>query len=111
MSYEVQIVPGAAEDVQEILAWIRQRSPEGAAAWRRAWSAALERLEQFPETCNPAPESHHHAVDLKQLIFKTRHGKPYRIVLTIRQQVVVVLHVRGPGQNLLKADEVRVPQP
>lgn len=109
MTFQVEIVPDAAQDVQDIVAWIRRRSPEGARAWGRAWLSAIEQLEKYPQNCNAAPEARLHRPDVKQLIFKTRRGKPYRILLTIRESTVFVLHVRGPGQNVLNPSEIRSP--
>ena len=54
-----------------------------------------------------APESAYIDRDIRQLIFKTRKGLPYRLLYTIDDEVVLALHIRGPGQPLLKADELR----
>ena len=37
---------------------------------------------------------------------KTRRGRPYRLLFTLDDCEVRVLHVRGPGQDLVSADEL-----
>lgn len=109
MTFEVVLLPGAQGDIDEILTWIHRRSPEGALAWWRAWLTTVAELEQFADHFSLAPESAWHSQVILNRIFKTRRGKPYRVLFTIRSSIVYVLHVRGPGQDILKADELRKP--
>jgi hypothetical protein len=42
-------------------------------------------------------------------MFKTRHGRTYRLLYVVRGDLIYLLHVRGPGQDLMGDDEVRLP--
>ena len=44
--------------------------------------------------------------EIRHPIFETRRSKPYRILFTIRDVVVLVKHVRGPGQDLVPPGEL-----
>lgn len=56
-----------------------------------------------------AVESEGRQRDVRQVIFKTRHGREYRALFAIMDETVVILHLRGPGQDLLDPDEIREP--
>jgi plasmid stabilization system protein ParE len=106
MKYHVVVLRQARLDAQLIFDWISERSPDGAVRWFQAYESALNGLEHNPQRHGLAPEDEDHPLEIRQLIFKTRHGRPYRALFTIAQDTVNVLHVRGPGQRLLDAGEV-----
>jgi hypothetical protein len=54
-----------------------------------------------------AVESEHVDAEIREVLFKTRRGLVYRLLFTIRQSHVFVLHVRGPGQDWIGSDELR----
>jgi len=109
MTFRVFIVPEAIQDLDRILGWLRQHSLAGAASWYHRWQAVIKQLEDEADRSSLAPESEGRAYELRQLIFKTRRGKPYRVIFTIRDDEDYLLHLRGPGQNLLTTDEIRHP--
>ncbi len=109
MNYTVLLLPQAERDVVEILAWLHERSPRGAAAWSGRWMEIIGLLEESAGSCMLAPEDESHEAAIQQIIFKTRRGRPYRALLTIRNLNVYVLHVRGPGQDLVDPSELRLP--
>ena len=55
------------------------------------------------------PEDEDHEEEIRHILFKTRRGKTYRAIFIIRTDTVFVLHVRGPGQDLIAPDELRFP--
>ncbi len=109
MKYTVLLLPHAERDVDTILAWLHERSPQGAAAWYRRWLEIMSVLEDSAGGCGLAPEDKDHEATIQQITFKTRSGGQYRALLAIRESCVYVLHVRGPGQNLLARGELRFP--
>lgn len=111
MTFQVNLVPRAAEDVDEILGWIRRRSPSGAETWKRRWMAVLDDLARSADRASLAAESDDHREPIRQILFKTRRGRFYRALFVIRGNLVYVIHVRGPGQNLLSVDELRATLP
>ena len=109
MTHLVHVTRPAEDDVRATLRYLAARSRPGAHAWRRAFEAMLKRLEHRPEGYALAPEDDLFDEPVRQTLFKTRAGRPHRAVFVVRATTVYVLRVRGPGQNLLDADEVDLP--
>lgn len=101
MSFRVRLTDAALTDIRDILRWISARSPAGAETWFKRWLEIQRTLENQADTFGIAPESEGHPSRIQQVIFKTRRGLPYRALFTIRDADVFVLHIRGPGQDLL----------
>lgn len=110
MSFQVSLSDNARENVDAILTWIGQRSPQGAATWADRWDEVLESIAEFADSCSRAPESDYHNDDIRHKVFKTRRGKPYRALFVIRGDNVIVIHVRGPGQDLVPENELDIPE-
>lgn len=108
MTYSVQLTANAQRNLREILSYLKEHSPSGAAAWYRRWLDVLDSLETVAGGCGPTAESPGHDVDLRQINFKTRRGLPYRAIFTLRDDECLILHVRGPGQDLVSPDEMRI---
>ena len=106
MSYELVIVEPAEFDVDRIYRHISQRSSRGAGSWYRAFEQCLARIVEQPLSCSLAPENLRIPFELRQAIFKTRYGDPYRCVFTVVDNEVRVLRVRGRGQPPLETKDV-----
>ena len=106
MTFRVHITDEAVIDVRAILRWLEERSPVGAEAWYRKWLEVLEILKQRADAFGLAPESEDHSEPIRQTLFKTRRGRAYRGLFAVRGHEVFILHVRGPGQNLLGHKEL-----
>jgi len=92
----------ADAEIDSIVAWLTNRSPTGAQSWYRALTEALDWLESNAPSCGKAPEDDAFVEEIRQHMFKTRRGRPYRLLFAGNQ--VRVLHVRGPGQDLVWPD-------
>jgi hypothetical protein len=64
--------------------------------------ACMKRIVLQPLACSIAPENAEFDFELRQALFKTRHGVPYRCVFTVVDDEVRILRVRGPGHELMK---------
>lgn len=106
MTYDVAILPTARSDLRRILHWIGRRSPRGAARLLVAFENRLRELGERPASFGLAPESAHVGREIREFFFKTPRGQRYRGVFHILGETVEVLHVRGPGQDLLAQDEL-----
>jgi plasmid stabilization system protein ParE len=106
MTYAVTITGPAQDDIRGVVAYIAERSPAGAQSWRKALDGCLNRVRTRPESAGLAPESDQFKEVIRQAIFKTRSGRPYRVVFVIRGESVHVLRVRCPGQDLLGPGDV-----
>ena len=109
MSFAVSLTDGAKSDIAAILFWIRERSPMGAVAWNRSFQAVLDDIRERADRFGASPECDDHSELIRQAIFKTRRGRPYRALFIVRGQDAFIVHVRGPGQNILSAGELQFP--
>jgi len=107
MTYELLLLPRAERDIDGIIRYLSQRSPQGAIAWCDRWEQALDELRSRPLECGLAPESSHYGTSVRQLLCKTRRGRMYRALFTVVGRGVYILHVRAPGRDLLPRDQLR----
>ena len=108
MSFVVRELPRAREDKQQILDWLLHRSRQGAATWLTAYDDALDRLKNSANAYGPALENEDcPSADVRQVLFKTRRGRVYRILFFVQDTDIYVVRVRGPGQPPLHADEMQ----
>ena len=109
MTYRVRVLRKAQADVRHILAYLSERSPQGAKSWYTAYVRARKHLEQFAGGCSAADEDEAFDIRLQQFLFRTRRGLMYRLVFTItdgHEPEVRILRVRGPGQAPVEPDDV-----
>ncbi len=109
MTYHVELTFQAEKDIDHILDWLRRRSPQGAASWYRCWQQVLVDISKNASNTRLAPENDDHDEQIRNLVFKTRRGRPYRTLFVIRENVVFITNVRGPGQDLVPPDELNPP--
>lgn len=109
MKFHVELTTRAERDLGKIFSWIAERSPQGGVTWFRRWLEVLDDLESSADKAGLAPEDTDHGQTIQNVVFKTRRGRRYRVIITIENDVVYVLHIRGPGQNLLSAAELTLP--
>ena len=106
MSFTVHEMPKARADKRSIVAWIRERSPSGAAAWLNAYDRAVEQLKKRASSYGAAHENPDLRLYVRQILFKTRRGRVYRALFIIETTDVYILRVRGPGQAPVDASDL-----
>lgn len=106
MSRSLHIADRAHGDIGRIFAWLVRHSVRGAVAWYLAFRSAARRVVANPESYAVAAESHRLSQPVRQAFFKTRRGRPYRIVFEFTEDEVVILRVRGPGQAPLRSPDL-----
>ena len=104
MKFQVLVLRQADADIDSIVTWLMNRSPSGARSWHRALEAAFDWLEVNAASCPPAPENDFFPEEIREHLFKTRRGRPYRLLFTRVGKQVRLLHVRGPGQDLVRPE-------
>ncbi len=109
MKYRVELSFKAERDLDYILNWLQQRSPQGASTWYRRWKKLLVELSKQPTNYHFAPENDEHEDDVRNVVFKTRRGLPYRALFIIRNDVVFITNLRGPSQDLVKPEDIKGP--
>ena len=106
MKRHVTILARAHENADEILGWIAERSPQGAASWHAAFQAAAVMLSNDAQRHPIAPEFRTLAEEVRELHFRTRHGKRYRMLFVIDGNEVRILCIRGPGQPPVTSEDL-----
>jgi len=106
MKFHVTVLPEADENVNRIYLWIAKRSPEGAVRWYQRFLDVVKSLSQNPQKHGFAPENAFVEPEIRQVTFKTKLGLPYRVLFRIVQTDVQILHIRGPGQDLLSRNDL-----
>ena len=105
MRFNVHVMPIATRELDHIIAWVADRSPSGAARLLGRFHQSLKSLETNPHRHGIAPESELVGREIRQMFFKTRKGRTYRALFDIHDDLVRVLHVRGPGQDLIDPED------
>jgi len=94
MTFRVEVTTEAERDLAEIQDWLlSQRAGEAGLRWLAALEDAIASLAEFPARCAYAPENKVFPVELRHLLYGHRPDV-YRIIFTIDQKTVYVLHVR-----------------
>lgn len=106
MKLQVRVSIQAQSDVEAILAWLVERSPQGAARWFEKYLEMLQLLPERAINCPQAPEATVVGRDLRQTLFKTRRGNTYRSVFLLEAEFIQLLAVRGSGQDLATSAEL-----
>lgn len=71
MKFNAQLLWRAERDLDHILSWLNERSPQGAASWLRVWDQTFATLETSAYEYGLAPESEGHSLDIRQIMFRT----------------------------------------
>ena len=106
MSFSVSELPRAKADKWNIVSYIHERSPTGAAAWLNAYDRAIDQLRDRASSYALAPENRDLQMEVRQILFKTRRGRVYRALFTIANDHAFVLRVRGPGQAPVQPEDL-----
>lgn len=106
MSFDVILLRESQRDLDDILAFLAKHSPAGAARWLEALELAVDALETNPSRYALAPENELVTKTVRNISFKTRKGRPYRLVYTVVEQQVRVFRILGSGHDLLSADDL-----
>ena len=101
MTYRVEISAAAERDANAILEWlISEHAGETGLRWFFGMQETILSLAQYPQRCQTAPESSRFPFEVRQLLYG-RKPHVYRILFTIEEDTVHVLHIRRPRQQHL----------
>jgi plasmid stabilization system protein ParE len=103
MKYPVDVTDLADGEAEKAYLWMLERSPEGAARWWNGLEAAILSLEEMPARCPLAPENDDFEEEIRELLYGKRQHR-YRVLFTIREQTVVVLHIRHGAMEYLHGE-------
>jgi plasmid stabilization system protein ParE len=102
MTFRVETTVVAEQEADAILDWLlSQHAGDTGIRWFLALQDAIGSLAEFPARCPLAPESTAFPFEVRHLLY----GHPphvYRILFTIENQTVYVLHIRHGRRQPLK---------
>lgn len=104
MLHRVIITDPADGNFREHFQWIRERSPQGAEAWRTRIINAIKSLEIAPERHAIARESAAFPVVIRCLL-SGKNRSAFRILYQIKGDEVRVLAIRRPSQDLMEPED------
>jgi plasmid stabilization system protein ParE len=94
MTFRVEVSAQAESDADSILDWLlSQHAGETGIRWFLALDDAIASLATFPKRCPVAPENSRFPFEVRQLLYG-RKPHLYRILFTIEDETVRVLHIR-----------------
>ena len=102
--FEVIILPAAERDIGKIYAGISEFDADTAARWYNRLMEVIFSLDIFPEHCPLAPENKFLKTEIRE-IFHGRRQHKYRILFTVSENEVHVLHVRHGARLALGETE------
>jgi plasmid stabilization system protein ParE len=108
MTHQVVLTARAARDLDEAYRWCAERAPEAAVGWYNGFLDALKSLAGNPERCPVAAESRKLSIDVRQLLYGRRRS--YRVLFLVRDQTVVVLHIRHAARREAQPEDLLAPE-
>jgi plasmid stabilization system protein ParE len=102
--WDVIVERPAQRDIAEARLWLADRNPAAADRWFNSIYVTIGSLEIFPERCPLAPESRSLSAEIREILHGRRQHK-YRILFTVSENEVHVLHVRHGARLALGESE------
>jgi len=94
MVFRVETSAQAESDANSTLGWLfSEHAGETGIRWFLALEDATASLATFPERCPLAPETGRFPFEVRQLLYGHK-AHAYRILFTIEDDVVTILHIR-----------------
>lgn len=101
MKYAVVIEESAAQDLDDAFLWsCAMWSLPQAEKWFVGLMSAINSLSRFPKRQPLAPESEAFDVEVRQMLYGRGRGQ-YRILFTVKEKTVHVLHIRHAARRSL----------
>jgi plasmid stabilization system protein ParE len=102
MTFRVETTATAEREADAILDWLlAEHAGETGKRWFLALQDAIATLAEFPERCPLAPENAVFPFEVRHLLYG-RKPHVYRILFTIKDQTVYVLHIRHGRREPVK---------
>jgi plasmid stabilization system protein ParE len=105
MTYRVAVTRRAKEDLRHYFLLASEHAPQTALDWLARFESTLESLASNPERCSLAPENNLVEDEIRQL-FVGKMNRRFRALFTIREDEVLVLHVRRGTMSKATAEDL-----
>ncbi len=102
MTFRVETTAAAEQDADAVLEWLlHEHAGDAGVRWFLALQEAIASLAEFPGRCPLAPESAVFPFEVRHLLYG-HIPHVYRILFTIEDKTVYVLHFRHGRRQPLK---------
>ena len=106
MAHQVELTRRAARDRERAYEWYAAHFSESfAERWYNGLSAAISRLADKPNRFPKAHENNKFSFEVREVRFGSKRYK-HRVLFTIRDESVQVLHIRHSSQRDLTEEEL-----
>ena len=106
MKYRVIITPEAESDLRKMYSYIRkQGAPLAARKWITGVRKEIKALANFPHRTPLAPEAHAFDEPIRELLYGKGQRGTYRIIYTVIDNCVFVLHIRHGSMLPIEPEE------
>jgi plasmid stabilization system protein ParE len=105
MNYRVEVTERAGNDLDRILRNLWERSPNAFRKLSARFEQTVARLENNPLAFGLAFENPRFAEVLRHALFGTHPKRKCRALFVVREDVVVILAIRAPGEKPWKPEE------
>jgi plasmid stabilization system protein ParE len=95
--YAIVILPNAEQEIEAAYLYIKMDSPINALNWYQAIYRKIQSLASMPLRCPLAPENDFFEEEIRHLLIDN-----YRILFTVKEDTVYILHARHGRQQWLK---------
>ena len=103
VKFQVRLTKTAKVEIDSAYSYLRAQNSVYADKWFRGLMNAIATLQEMPLRCALAPENESLSEEIRQLIYGKSKNK-YRILFTLREDTVFILHVRHSSQAPLIGD-------
>jgi plasmid stabilization system protein ParE len=106
MSFRVALTGRAEQDRDAAFDWYAEHySRDFAIRWYEGIQSTLASLSQNPRRCGIAHESNKFSFEVRELLYGRRANK-HRVLFTIHDDVVLVLHIRHSARRDLTEEDL-----
>lgn len=95
--YAIVILPNAEQEIDDAYRYIKEGSPINALHWYQTLYQKIQSLSSLPLRCPLAPENDFFEEEIRHLMIDN-----YRILFTLKEDTVYILHARHVRQQWLK---------
>jgi hypothetical protein len=108
MTFIVETLPRARDDILRTFARLISHSPQGAQTWLDAFDRARDDLAETAEAFSVLPESKKLGTRLRSRLFQTPQGLRYQIIYRIDKftSTVLIYRLLAPGQRPLRRKDL-----
>jgi plasmid stabilization system protein ParE len=105
MTFQVEITAPAEEQIEKAYLWYRNHDAAFADQWFRGLMNAVATLQESPRRCALALEHKLFPEEVRQLLYG-RGKAAFRVLFTVRGDIVYILLVRHASQSPLTLDDL-----